>query len=218
MPMAMASEKVGDALSLYVWQEPARRLAATGLDANALAGASVALGALAFLLFWRGQFALGLACAAAGILIELAGSFRETRWGWREIVIAVIPLFWWWGWSHGLAAWGRMPAPVYGIMILWAAVGGSVADLVVERLFERRFGSLRLAAWQRFDSRFALGAAGPSINLVILALSLVARRPDAGLVVVAWWTIATVIVHAVRLAQAGDQAARGVTVKSWLGE
>ena len=79
MPMAMASEKVGDALSLYVWREPARRLAATGLDANALAGASVALGVLAFLLFWRGHFAVGVVCAAAAIIIEIAGDLRERR-------------------------------------------------------------------------------------------------------------------------------------------
>ena len=130
----------------------------------------------------------------------------------------MIPLFWWWGWSHGLDAWGRPMAPLYGIMILWAAVGGAVADLAIGRLFERRFGGVQLDAWQIFDSRFALVAAGPSINLAVLALSLLVRRPDAGLVVVAWWTIATVIVHAVRLAQAGEQAARGPPVKSWLEE
>ena len=218
MPMAMASEKVGDALSLYVWREPARRLAATGLDANALAGASVALGALAFLLFWRGHFALGLVCATAATIIQIAGSLRERRQGWRDLPAVIVPLFWWWGWSHGLAAWGKLPAPVYGIMVLWAVVGGAAADVAVARSFERRFGGLRLDAWREFDSRFALGAAGPSINLAILALSLIARRPVAGLVMVAWWTIATVIVHAVRLAQASEQAARGATVKSWLSE
>ena len=193
----MASEKVGDALSVYVWREPARRLA-TVLDANVLAGASVALGAWAFLLFWRGYFALGLLSGAAFILTEIAADVREPRGGWREIAAAMIPLFWWWGWSHGLDAWGRPMVPLYGIMILWAAVGGAVADLAIGRLFERRFGGVQLDAWQIFDSRFALVAAGPSINLAVVALSLLVRRPDAGLVVVAWWTTATVIVHAVR--------------------
>ena len=215
MPMAMASEKVGDALSLYVWREPARRLAATGIGADALAGASVAAGLVAFLLFWRGQFLLGLLSAAAFAVLDLAADVRERRGGWREIPPAVVPLFWWWSWSHGLAAWGKLPAPVYGIMVLWAAVGGAVADLAICRLFERRFG-IELNAWRPFDSRFALGAAGPSINLVILALSLVAGRPGAGLVVVAWWTISTVFIHAVRLAQAGEQAAHGRIVESWL--
>jgi hypothetical protein len=103
-------------------------------------------------------------------------------------------------------------------MVLWAVVGGAAADVAIARSFERRFGGLRLDTWREFDSRFALGAAGPSINLAILALSLIARRPAAGLVMVAWWTIATVIIHAVRLAQASEQAARGATVKSWLSE
>lgn len=211
----MASEKVGDALSLHVWREPARRIAATGLDANVLSAVSLVAGTVAFVLFWRGHFALGLVSAVLFVVFDIAADPTEPRRGWREIAAAVMPLFWWWGWSHGLAAWGRVPAPVYGIMVLWAAVGGSVANLAISRLFERRFG-IALDGWQRFDSRFALVAAGASINLAILALSVAVGRPGAGLVVIAWWTIATVIVRAVRLAQAGEQAARGAPIKSWL--
>jgi hypothetical protein len=126
-------------------------------------------------------------------------------------------LLWWWGWFHGLAGWGKAPAPVYGIMMLWAAVGAGAVDLAIARLFESRFG-IALAAWQKFDSRFALVAAGPGINLAILTLGLIAGRPEAGLLVVAWWSIATAIVHAIRLAQAGEQRARGVSVQSWLAQ
>lgn len=218
MPGAMASKKVGDALTLYVWREPARRLAALGLNADSLAGASATAGLVAFALFWRGHFTLGLASAAAFVVADNAAGERAPRKGWREIPAAVMPLFWWWGWSHGLAGSGQASAPVYAIMVLWAAIGGAVADLAIGRLFERRFGGTRLEAWEAFDSRFALIAAGPSINLAILALSLIAGRPGAGLVLIAWWTIATVIVRAVRLAQAGEQTARGVPVTSWLDQ
>jgi hypothetical protein len=38
------------------------------------------------------------------------------------------------------------------------------------------------------------------------------------LVAVAWWTIATMFVRGVRLAQANEQAAGGATVKSWLDQ
>jgi hypothetical protein len=34
---------------------------------------------------------------------------------------------------------------------------------------------------------------------------------------VAWWTLASLIFHAVRLAQASEGKARGVEVRSWLG-
>ena len=46
--------------------------------------------------------------------------------------------------------------------------------------------------------------------------SLLFARPDAGLVLVAFWTIVSFIFHAVRLAQASELAARGQPVVSWL--
>jgi hypothetical protein len=52
--------------------------------------------------------------------------------------------------------------------------------------------------------------------MVILVGSLLFARPDAGLVLVAFWTIVSLIFHAVRLAQASELAARGQPVVSWL--
>ena len=46
--------------------------------------------------------------------------------------------------------------------------------------------------------------------------ALLVGRPDSGLVLVAWWTIVSLIFHAVRLAQASEQAARGKPILSWL--
>ena len=55
------------------------------------------------------------------------------------------------------------------------------------------------------------GADGP------LARSLVDRgQGRSGLELVALWTLASLIFHAVRLAQATEQAARGRPVVSWL--
>ena len=52
--------------------------------------------------------------------------------------------------------------------------------------------------------------------MVILVAALLFGRPDAGLVAVAWWTIVSLFFHAVRLAQASEQAARGKPIVSWL--
>jgi hypothetical protein len=52
--------------------------------------------------------------------------------------------------------------------------------------------------------------------MAILTASLLFGRPDTGLVLVAWWTIVSLIFHAVRLAQASERAARGQPVLSWL--
>jgi hypothetical protein len=41
-------------------------------------------------------------------------------------------------------------------------------------------------------------------------------RPDSGLVLVAWWTLISLIFHAVRLAQLTEQQARRHKIVSWL--
>jgi hypothetical protein len=51
---------------------------------------------------------------------------------------------------------------------------------------------------------------------VILVAALLVGRPDAGLVLVAFWTIVSLIFHAVRYAQASERAARGERITSWL--
>jgi hypothetical protein len=52
--------------------------------------------------------------------------------------------------------------------------------------------------------------------MVILALSLLFRRPDVGLKFVALWTLISLIFHAVRLAQANERLGRGEKLVSWL--
>jgi hypothetical protein len=52
--------------------------------------------------------------------------------------------------------------------------------------------------------------------MVILIGALLFRRPDVGLELVAWWTLASLIFHAVRLAQANERLGRGERIVSWL--
>jgi hypothetical protein len=52
--------------------------------------------------------------------------------------------------------------------------------------------------------------------MVILVVCLLFGRPDLGLELVAWWTLISLIFHAVRLAQMTERKARGEPVVSWL--
>jgi uncharacterized membrane protein HdeD (DUF308 family) len=52
--------------------------------------------------------------------------------------------------------------------------------------------------------------------MVILVAALLVGRPDTGLVLVAWWTLISLIFHAVRFAQMTERQARGAKVVSWL--
>jgi hypothetical protein len=52
--------------------------------------------------------------------------------------------------------------------------------------------------------------------MVILAAFLAAGRPDWGLIAVAGWTVASLLVHAAQLAQALVARGQGRPVISWL--
>jgi hypothetical protein len=214
--------RVGDALTLHVLRAPALRLAgwaeAAGVRPVAVVAAQSLLSLLVFVCFWRGWYWIGLLVAVLVMLLAAAGFMAEgNAKRARGAAGTFLPLLWWWGWAHGLAAYGRPLHPVYALMVLWVVIGGAVAIWAVETLSAHRFG-IELHAWRPFDTRFRSVSAAPNTNLVILAGALLLRRPDSGLVVVAWWTLISLIVHAVRLAQMTERQARRLKVESWLDQ
>ena len=100
-------------------------------------------------------------------------------------------------------------------MLIAAIVIGYVVQRVVEGIFIRRY-KMHIHVWQRIDSQFRLITARRNPNMVILFVSLIFRRPDIGLQLVALWTIVSLIFHAVRLAMANGRAERGRQIISWL--
>jgi phosphatidylglycerophosphate synthase len=179
---------------------------------------------LAFFLFWRGDYWLGVASGFVFMVLDTVDgklarcTGASSKWGevFDHGIDLIHPPFWWWAWEHGLAAYGRPLAPVYATMVLWAIIGGYVAQRVIEGEFIRRFGGMHIHVWRPIDSRFRLITARRNPNMVILVAALLVGRPDAGLVAVAAWTIVSLFFHAVRLAQAREQAARGKPIVSWL--
>jgi len=77
---------------------------------------------------------------------------------------------------------------------------------------------MEIHVWRRIDSKFRLITARRNPNMAILTASMLFGRPDTGLELVALWTVASLIFHAVRLAQATEQAARGQPIISWQAE
>ena len=75
---------------------------------------------------------------------------------------------------------------------------------------------MEIHVWRPIDSKFRLITARRNPNMVILVVLLLFRRPDLGLELVALWTLASLIFHAVRLAQANERASRGEKLVSWL--
>jgi phosphatidylglycerophosphate synthase len=223
-----AYKGVTDILTLYLWRRPAfyltRWAAQAGLSPNFVTAVGAVLCVLAFILFWNGEYWWGVLAGFAfmvldtvdGKLARCTGS--SSKWGniFDHGIDLVHPPFWWWAWAHGLAAYGRPLEPVYATMVLWAIIGGYVAQRVIEGLFMRRFGGMHIHVWRPVDSKFRLVTARRNPNMVILVAALLVGRPESGLVLVAWWTIISLIFHSVRFAQASERAARGEKIVSWL--
>jgi phosphatidylglycerophosphate synthase len=218
---------VTDALTLYLWRKPAfyltRWAARAGLSPNFVTIVGALLCVLAFFLFWHGDYWLGVLSGfifmvldtVDGKLARCTGASSKFGDFFDHGIDLVHPPFWWWAWLHGLAAYGRPLEPVYATMVLWAIIGGYVAQRAIEGIFIRRF-KIHIHVWKQIDSRFRLITARRNPNMVILVGALVIGRPDSGLVLVALWTVISLIFHAVRLAQASEQAARGIKIRSWL--
>ena len=223
-----AYKGVTDALTLYLWRRSAfyltRWAARAGLSPNCVTLVGAVLCVLAFYLFWRGEYWWGSLSGLGFMVLDTVDgklarcTGASSKWGniFDHGIDLIHPPFWWWAWLHGLAAYGRPLAPVYATMVLWVIVGGYVAQRVIEGLSIQRFHGMEIHVWRPLDSKFRLITARRNPNMVILAASLLFRRPDSGLVLVAWWTLICLIFHAVRLAQMTEQQARGVTIRSWL--
>jgi len=218
---------VTDALTLYLWRRPAFHLtrwaAQAGIAPNTITAIGALLCLLVFILFWNGDYWLGIAAGFAfmvldtvdGKLARCTGTSSPLGNFLDHGIDLVHPPFWWWAWAHGLGAYGRPLEPVYAAMLLAAIVGGYVAQRGIEGLFIRRFG-MHIHVWQRIDSQFRLVTARRNPNMAILVAALLFARPDVGLELVALWTLLSLIFHAVRLALASARAERGTKITSWL--
>jgi len=222
-----AYKGVTDALTLYLWRKPAFHLtrwaAEAGMTPNMVTAIGAAFCLLAFWLFWIGQFWPGVAAGLVFMVLDTVDgklarcTGASSKWGnlFDHGIDLVHPPFWWWAWIHGLAAYGTPLEPVYSTMLLWAIIGGYVAQRLIEGVFIRRFG-FHIHVWQQVDSQFRLVTARRNPNMAILVAALLFGRPDVGIELVGLWTLLSLIFHAVRLAQASARRDRGQPVTSWL--
>ena len=222
-----AYKGVTDVLTLYLWRKAAfyltRWAARARLTPNFVTLVGALFCVLAFVLFWRGEYWWGVVSGFIYMVLDTVDGKLARVTGasstWGEVfdhgIDLVHPPFWYWAWEHGLAEYGRPLEPVFATMVLWAIVGGYVAQRIIEGIFIKRL-KMEIHVWRPIDSKFRLITARRNPNMIILVGSLLFRRPDLGLELVAWWTIASLIFHAVRLAQANERAARGEPLVSWL--
>jgi phosphatidylglycerophosphate synthase len=222
-----AYKGVTDILTLYLWRSAAFYLTRWAARARMTPNFVTLIGAvfclLAFVLFWRGDYWWGALSGFIYMVLDTVDGKLARVTGatstWGEVFDHSIdifhPPFWYWAWEHGLAAYGRPLEPVFATMVLSAIIGGYVAQRIIEAIFIKRL-KMEIHVWRPIDSRFRLVTARRNPNMVLLVGSLLFARPEIGLELVAWWTIASCIFHAVRLAQATELTRRGQPITSWL--
>lgn len=222
-----AYKGVTDILTLYLWRKAAFHLtrwaARARLTPNMVTFVGAILCVLAFWCFWNAAYWWGMLAGVTFMVLDTVDgklarcTGASSKWGnvFDHGIDLVHPPFWYWAWAHGLVAYGRPLEPVFETMMLLAIIIGYVAQRIIEGVFIKRLG-MHIHVWRPIDSQFRLITARRNPNMVLLFGAMLFGRPDIGLELVAWWTIISLIFHAVRLAQATERAARGAPVVSWL--
>ncbi|MCC4252001.1 MAG: CDP-alcohol phosphatidyltransferase family protein [Pseudomonadota bacterium] len=224
-----AYKGVTDLLTKYLWPELAlvltRIAAQLRMTPNMVSVIGVTLCVVATFLFAKGLYWTGFLSGFIFMVLDTVDgklarcTITSSKWGnvIDHGVDLVHPPFWWYFWGTGLVYWGLALSDETFAFIMTAVIAGYVLQRVIEGLFLRSF-KMHIHVWRRFDSQFRLITARRNPNMVILFVALLAGRPDIGLVALAWWTIISLIVHAVRLAQAYAMRASGRSVVSWMDE
>jgi hypothetical protein len=224
-----AYKGVTDLLTKYLWPEIAlvltRIAARLGISPNMVTMVGAALCVIATFLFWHGYYWTGMAIGFVFMVLDTVDgklarcTITSSHWGniFDHGIDLIHPLFWWWAWAEGLSAWDLALSHDGFVFVMGAMVAGYVVQRLIEGIFIRQF-KMHIHVWQRFDSWFRLITARRNPNMVILFFATLFGQPHIGIIAVAWWTILSCLIHAIRLLQAEIAQARGQAITSWLDE
>lgn len=222
-----AYKGVTDILTKYLWPEWAlvltRAAARIGMTPNQVTLIGFILCVAATLLFARGLYWPGMAAALGFMVLDTVDgklarcTITSSKWGnvFDHGIDLVHPPFWWAAWGIGLAYYGQ-PLP---FDILWGTIAIITIAYILQRLVEGAFlkyYAMDVHVWRPFDSWFRLITARRNPNMVVLFVATLFGRPDLGLLAVALWTVASLVVHLVQFVQARLVIRAGGTIRSWL--
>ncbi|WP_449234355.1 CDP-alcohol phosphatidyltransferase family protein [Azospirillum doebereinerae] len=215
---------VTDLVTKHVWPAPALRVtrwcAGRGITPNTVTWLSLLLVLLAMAAFWQGWFLSGLVAAWGMTFLDTVDgklarvTLTATKLGnvFDHGIDLIHPPFWYWAWIVGLGTAG-LPLADAG-PVLAVVAGGYVLQRLQEGLFIALF-KLEIHIWRPFDSWFRLITARRNPNLLLLSAGALAGRPDLGMLAVAVWTVASLLVHMAQIVQALAARRKG-PLQSWL--
>ena len=215
---AASYKGVTDLVTRWLWPRPAaaatRWCARRGVSPNQVTVLSWLLAVLAAWLFLRGAFGTGLLVAWAMTFLDTVDgklarvTLTSSRLGdvLDHGLDLLHPPFWYLAWGVGVGADHALATAV--------VVGGYLAGRLLEGTFLAAF-RFETHSWRPLDAAFRTVTARRNPNLILLSVGTLFLRPDLGLVMVALWTVASLLFHAVRLGQALAARRRGDPVVAW---
>jgi phosphatidylglycerophosphate synthase len=221
---AASYKGITDVVTKWVFPVPAREvvrvLARRGIQPNTVTAVSYLLAGLVTWLFWEGWFATGLVLGWLMSFLDTVDgklarcTLTSTRFGnaFDHGLDMVHPPFWWAAWAAGLA--GGFSEHTLALAVI---VGGYVVGRLLEGAFIVAFG-IQFFMWRPFDGYFRQVIARRNPNMILLSLGVLVGSPEGGFHAVAWWTVACIVIAAVRNVQGHLAAMRGEPVTSWLDE
>lgn len=217
-----------DLVTKHLWPWPAfiltRLLAPRGITPNAVTLLGALMVFLAFWLFLKGQFGLGLVAAWLMTFLDTVDgklartTLTSSKWGdvFDHGLDLIHPPFWYVAWGLGLAHTAHALEEQTFWIVIAAILGGYVLQRVMEGIAIKWLG-LEIHIWRKIDTLFRQVTARRNPNLVILTAFTLLGRPDWGLLAVAWWTIACLVLHGLQLGQA-LLARRQGPLESWMAK
>ena len=222
---------VTDLVTKWAWPVPARRVVALAvrwrLTPNQVTLVGLVLVCIAGACFHAGLYGVGLAAGWLMTFLDTVDgklarvTLTSSRFGhyFDHLIDLIHPPLWYLRWGLGLSA-----AQVGGLGLelatcFWLIFAGYVAGRVVEGSFQLLLGRFSIFCWQPVDSWFRLITARRNPCLILLTASVLAGRPELGLLAVTGWTVASTLFLLGRLALAGrERLRRGEPLQSWLAE
>jgi len=209
---------VTDLVTKWLWPRPAaavvRVLARAGIRPNTVTALSWLLAVAAGVLFWKGWFALGLACGWLMTFLDTVDgklarvTLTSSRFGhvFDHALDLIHPPLWYLAW--GLGAVGAIDTATIVV------IAGYLLGRGLEGIFILAF-KIETHCWRPIDSLFRTITARRNPNLLLLSVGTLGGRPDLGLVMVAIWTVVSLGFHVERILQALFERSRGMRIVCW---
>ncbi len=212
---------ITDFVTKYCWPLPARwvtrQAVRFGWTPNMVTGLSLVMVFVTLWLFMQGHFLTGLAVGWFMTFLDTVDgklarvTLTSSPWGniFDHGIDLIHPPFWYWAWWYGLhQTLPEAAALPYLDAALLVVVIGYVVGRLEEGVFLHSFG-IQIHIWQPIDSFFRQITARRNPNLAILMVATLFGAPGIGFLLMALWTIFSLLFHALRIVQAFLQRGDG---------